>query len=285
MNGHFPLGEINPWRYFFILGFILASLFTLVNDDETRHVAEVFLQWQLQVHSGSLFFIATHLFLTSQLSGLNSALKLLVSAFIASLFYAPVSLLFDVYWLHDTDYTLAALVQECSDMIPTAMFSWLVVNLPWLTGLSLQRRIPLPETPPDTPTLAIARTIPISPPLAPLKAAEVIEPETKKLTAFLQLATVNSVDEIVYLKAELHYLKVVAHDFEKLILFNLKDAISALAEADEQHTMSQTHRSYWVNRAYIRSVKSKGRQATLLMSNDDKVLVSRNNMQKVKAWF
>ena len=60
MNGQFPIGTISPWRYFASIGFFIACLLSMSDDDNALPIWLNFIIWQVQVFSGLAFFIATN---------------------------------------------------------------------------------------------------------------------------------------------------------------------------------------------------------------------------------
>jgi LytTr DNA-binding domain len=77
---------------------------------------------------------------------------------------------------------------------------------------------------------------------------------------------------LLALEAEDHYLRVHTDLGSDLILLRLGDAIAELDEIDG----AQTHRSWWVSRAALASVRRGDGRATLTLSNGLEVPVSRS---------
>ena len=305
MNGQFPIGVISPWRYFLSLGFFVGCLFTLTSDTYDLPFWLHFIKWQFQVMSGLAFFILTHSLLTGVLAKAGEIIKLLISALIAVTLYTPVSLLVDVYIEREFTYTLSALMSEWGDMVPIALFTWVAINLPWLMGLSIQKQ-PKNEGVSGThereSTLQVVESndyknneahidLPkMSLDDVALESREAVndvvknENDLQQLNHFLKLSRIEQLDEVRCFKAELHYLRVITETQENLILYNLKDAIALIEAHLPQLEAGQTHRSYWVNRHYITRLIKKGREGCIVMSNGERVPVSRSNMNKVKQW-
>jgi hypothetical protein len=295
MNGQFPIGSISPWRYFACIGFFLACLLSISDDDNALPHWLNFVVWQVQVFSGLAFFIATHTLMKGVLARQNDLVKLAISSVIAVTIYVPFSLLRDVYIEHETAYTLYALFEEWQNMAPAALISWVAINLPWLSGFQIKRT--------DNTTSTSQETTQTIDNIANKNKSETIEPvtanpETTEPTVeqqdnsatqpdhdFLKIAKIDNIDSLICLKAELHYLKVVTEQEQHLILYNLKDAIEALSNIAPTLSTGQTHRSYWVNPNHAEKLLRKNREGELVLSNQDKVPVSRANMKKVKGWF
>ena len=84
---------------------------------------------------------------------------------------------------------------------------------------------------------------------------------------------------ILALKGEDHYVRVIGEARETLVLSRMRDAIASLGDDEGL----QVHRSWWVARDAIRSVRREGRAAILELSNGTDVPVSRENMAALKA--
>ena len=139
MSGQFKYGEISPWRYFIFIGFFIACLFTRISNENSLPIWLNFLKWQVQIFSAILFFVIVHTWLKGPLAKLGNISKLVLSALIAATLFTPFSLLADVYIEKETQYTLTALIQEWLDMVPTAVFTWVAINLPWQLGFKIQK--------------------------------------------------------------------------------------------------------------------------------------------------
>lgn len=156
-------------------------------------------------------------------------------------------------------------------MLPILIF-WLAINAPWLLGFRVELQNNQVKLLPDRrkrhhsdQSFSRERSAPSSVDGVGQSQSESRPPD------FFNLLPKAIHGDIVYLKAELHYLLVVTSSGRGLILYNLKDAIDQL---DPSKGM-QTHRSWWLNFDYIDSVKKVGRQGKAIMTNGDPVLISR----------
>ena len=178
-------------------------------------------------------------------------------------------------------------------MSPAALISWVAINLPWLSGFQIKRTDNTTSSSKEsTQTIDnIANKNETVKPVTvnPETTEPAVEPQDNSTTQpahdFLKIAKIDNIDSLICLKAELHYLKVVTEQEQHLILYNLKDAIEALANINPTLGEGQTHRSYWVNPTHAEKLLRKNREGELVLSNQDKVPVSRANMKKVKGWF
>jgi hypothetical protein len=309
MDGQFQIGAISPWRYFLCVGFVLACILSVSDDDNILPFWLNFIVWQGQVFLALGFFITTHTLMRGVLSKQNNFVKLIVSALIAVTLYVPISLLFDVYIEQETPYSIGALIEEWQNMVPPALISWIAINLPWVLGFKIEstHKQATEVQQPNTPNMDFttkqpergrshqgsssdtggALTQSVTPETVSNNAVELSTNEETQSRAqqFLQLANINAISELIYLKAELHYLNVVLESGSHLILYNLKDAIDDISSLSPELAFGQTHRSYWVNTAHIHSLEKKNREGALKMSNQTCVPVSRTHMSKVKSWL
>jgi len=273
MNGQFDIGEITPARYFFGIAAVLGLLFALITPgtDQDWDLMKRLLQWQLQALGPMAFLIATHLLLDRlpAFDRLNPWLKLFYSGLLGALLFSPLALLLDVWlaneiveknnWLH-------AWLRELGGFVPPVTICWIAINAPWLLGFRLNK-----TSQPDNHILI---------PNENLNTPE-LGNKQKSEPAFYSLLPDDIKDELVFLKAELHYLEVVTKKGKALILYNLKDAISDIGEIANYQGF-QPHRSFWVSKKYIKSLAKEGRQGKLQLANGESIPVSRRNMDKAR---
>ena len=85
--------------------------------------------------------------------------------------------------------------------------------------------------------------------------------------------------EIHALGSEDHYVRVYTAIGSTLLLIRLSDAIAEMVPIEGL----QTHRSWWVAKAGVKSVKKKNRSAEIILKCDDIIVpVSRNHMAALK---
>jgi len=80
------------------------------------------------------------------------------------------------------------------------------------------------------------------------------------------------------LQSEDHYLRAHTDKGEELILMRLSDAIDSLCDMDAL----QTHRSWWVARHGVESVKRSGAKVSLVLKSGAEAAVSRPNVKRLK---
>lgn len=275
MNRHFRLGDIDPLHYFSGIAFILGCVFSFISDEQNFPFWVVFVQWQIQAFATIAFFVLSHQLLFGRLGHLSEWARLIIAGVIASIFFTPFSLLIDVFWLETESYSLPFLIEEWLNMAPPAILCWVMINLPWVMGIEFSsiKKASFDQTEDANKDIQISIV------------EDTSETQTPELPHVLSLCDLKDVNDIIMLKAELHYLNVVSKQDQHLILYNLKDAIQDVEALLPKAGQWQTHRSYWVNKNKIEKLERKGREGILHFENGSTALVSRAHMTKVKAWF
>lgn len=81
------------------------------------------------------------------------------------------------------------------------------------------------------------------------------------------------------LKGEDHYVRVIGEAREELILMRMRDAIDRLDHADGL----RVHRSWWVAKKAVASVRRDGRTAVITLTSGHEVAVARDMMPQLRA--
>jgi hypothetical protein len=76
--------------------------------------------------------------------------------------------------------------------------------------------------------------------------------------------------DILAIKAEQHYIRIITPKKQYMVLYRFSDAIRELDEAMGQ----QVHRSYWINKSAIAAVHAKAKDFSIRLSNGEEVPVS-----------
>ncbi len=255
MNGQFDIGGISPAKYFFSIAVVLGLLFALISTDQDRHIALIFLQWQLQAVVPMALMIGAHrLLLSSRLfAGLNPWLGLAISGALGATLFSPVALGIDVWLDGDLPGSLAAeLLDEWLSVMPPVTICWLALNAPWQLGYRLEKAQSSSSSNNATADSPVAEFLAQLPP--------------------------DKQGRILLLKSELHYLQVVTENGSTLILYNLSDAVAQLPPS----LGMMVHRSYWVAFDAIEEFTRRGRQGELRLVNGERVPVSRNRLAEVE---
>lgn len=254
-------------RYFLTIGGALGLAFGLVTEPVMPGVTGAlrhFLQWQLQTILPICLLMMLQIFISkipySRRGGPWPSL--IITGLLASLLFAPLGLLIDTEFLGDP-YTLEQLIDEFVGLAPPVMLCWTAMNAPIVADLRSENtpRESIPERPDK---ICASSTTTIKPTVNP---------------AFFRLLSENKRGELIYLKAELHYLSVVTTNGCSLILYNLRDAIQELPT----NIGVQTHRSYWVAFDQVKSLHKTGREGEIKLLNGLRIPVSRARLKGVTA--
>lgn len=258
MNGQFELGAVTPQRYFFGIAVVLGLLFATIGElDEGASWWSHYLIWQLQTLIPMALFVGCHLLLGqfSFAANLNPWLQLLISGGLGAVLFTPINLGLDVVLQGEVlmdQQILSALLSEITSMGPTAMISWVAINAPWVLGYRF-------EAAPNTTSVERSAGV------------------TAAQPHFMSLIPEDKRGELLYLKADLHYLSVYSSQGHALVLYNLRDAIDELPE----DVGFQCHRSYWVCLQQVASLERTGRQGEIELKDGSKVPVSRSFLASV----
>lgn len=260
MNGQFDLGAVTPVRYFFGIAAVLGLLLGFTNTEEGGHQLVLgLLQWLLQAVGimGCLVVAHVQLLRWAWFEKQRPWLQLVSSGTLGSLAFAPAGVLID-HWLGGEVIANGAWLAETLDeflgVAPPAVVCWAAINAPWILGFRIERSETVPADAEDTPSQ---------------------EPD------FFSLLPADIRGKVVYLQAELHYITVVTIHGRALVLYNLRDAITELESLGVAGL--QCHRSFWVAEEFIVSLRKKGRQGELCLTNGEAVPVSRRSMESVTA--
>ena len=269
------LGRIHTRRYFAGIALFLALLFTVLGPEGSVESSVLlrFLQWLLQVSFPLAMLIAVHLLLSrsTAFDRLGPWVKLSLSGLLGGLLFAPVALALDFAFgidawpgLDRPGQLFALVADEALGVVPPTLLVWLGINAPRVLRLDFSGAGREPADPVLHPPVAAG-----APP------AQVARPTP----GFLGQVPAALGQDIVYLMAELHYLRVVTTGGKALVLYNLRDAIDELpADAG-----IQTHRSFWAAFAHIEKVVTRDGRTVLSMRDGSAVPVSRRQTTRVRA--
>jgi DNA-binding LytR/AlgR family response regulator len=299
MNGQFPLGHINPFKYFFGLACLFAVLFTFMGKSEHGNIVLYFLQWLLQTNLAMGFLILTHLLLSRFKLPLKGWKKIMLSGLLTTIIFSPISLLIDLYIESTTVFTVRELLNEWGNMAPPVIICWLAINMPWLLGFNFNyahKKVTEKNLQPTKyltdvgDELASKQTIEQNTEQKQVQQSEqqpdtTLQKNNTPQDEFTQLVDKIGAENIVFLKSELHYLTIGSLNEEQLILYTLKNAVAILEGHYGLAQLGQVHRSYWVNRNHIQSLQQSGREGIIAVTGDYQVMVSRTHLKKVKSWF
>lgn len=259
MNGQFQIGEFSPAKLFVTISAILGVLFALVTESN-QHFFQHFLQWQIQTTGAVILILCTHLLLFKFAIPIrNPWWKIISSGVLGAALFSPIALMADIFLGGEQIQGpfLHALIDELLAILPPMLIAWLAMNTPWLFGFRLHQ-------------LQSDKNFSKS---NKIKNEKANHPEPD----FLRSTKLQNATEVLYIKSELHYLNVISSNNKELVLLSLKEAIEQLERANIKGV--QSHRGYWVSETSITTAQRVGRQAEFILTNGDKVPISRKNVQ------
>jgi len=84
---------------------------------------------------------------------------------------------------------------------------------------------------------------------------------------------------VLALKGEDHYVRIIGEEREELVLMRMRDAIERLEGADGL----RIHRSWWVAKNAVVSVRRDGRTAIITLTGNHEAPVARDMMPQLRA--
>jgi len=259
------------FRYYFWVGLALILIFTFLKPAGTHDsgLVERFLIWMLQIAVLLPLLIGLHMLLQSinVFNHLNPWLKLTLSGILGSALFVPFGLVIDYFFNLDDWSGIAKLKQampiileEIGNSLMPVTLTWIAINAPRILKLNFKELNTAGSTAaaPDESKAALGSS-----------------------NDFLTLIPKVIGNDIVYLKSELHYVRVVTIVGERLVLYNLKDAIADLKPDVEG---IQTHRSYWVSSHHIQSMTVDRGRNFILTTGSRHIPVSRRKLSDIRQY-
>ncbi|TQV73154.1 LytTR family transcriptional regulator [Aliikangiella marina] len=278
MSGQFNFGDVKPSQYFLGIAAVLGLLFFLISpaSEDSRSWINM-LQWQVQTLGPMLFLIVIHaaLLQLGWFQRLGVWLKLVVSGGLATLAFTPIALFSDVVFANESvtrENVVEALWEEWGAMGPPVLLCWLAINAPFILGLKLIRQTELTATR-NSSDESSAKKLPAN------NSRQFDSTKEETSSPIFKMIPTALGNDIIFLKAELHYLSVTTTLGNSLILYNIKDAESELPDDNG----FRCHRSYWVAKKHIDSFKRQGRQGIIRLTNGEEVPVSRRYLSELTA--
>ena len=262
----FNIGKVSPVKYYLFVAGALGLLIALV----TRELATPYglfwhiVQWQIQSQMAIWLLVLAHLSLTRYVHILKMKpfVQLVVAGLFGGLMFSlPASAMDIIFKIDPVPTTLYAFILSWLDELGGSIFpvclAWIVINFPWILGLRLTNETTAGSDEVKRPNSQAINTRP----------------------PFGYLVSDHIWGDLLYLKAELQYIKVITSKGQELILYSLREAMNELS----QSSGVQVHRSYWVASSTIESFRSKGRQGELVLVDGTIVPVSRAKVSQVKS--
>jgi hypothetical protein len=269
------LGKVDTRRYFLVVTLVLVLLFAWLGPEGTAKgsFGLALLQWSVQVAGPLGLAVASQMLLSlnERFERLGPWWKLMVSGVLGGLLFSPIALAMDFWLGADDDVTLKAAgglfrlwLDEVVGVVPPVVLVWVAINAPRVLNLDFSDRS-------DSP-------------LAGSSVDSVVQrhddgPPDGRRSGFRALVPPGLGQDIVYLKAELHYLRVVTPRGSALVLYALRDAVAELADDGGV----QPHRSFWVALGHVLDVKRTGKGWRLVVTGGVEVPVSRRRQASVRA--
>ncbi|MGD9019840.1 MAG: LytTR family DNA-binding domain-containing protein [Desulfuromonadales bacterium] len=262
----FDVGKVSPVKYYFFVAGALGLLIALVTREQATPYGLLghIVQWQIQSQLAIWLLVLAHIGLTRYIHVLRMKpfVQLVVAGLLGGLMFSlPASAMDIIFKVDPAPRTLYAFVISWFDELGGSIFpvclSWIVINTPWILGLRLTYE-----------------TTSVSDEIKPSSSQAV-----DSRPPFADLVRDDIWGDLLYLKAELQYIKVVTSNGQELILYSLRKAMNELP----QSAGLQVHRSYWVASPAIELFRSKGRQGELALVDGATVPVSRAKANQVKS--
>jgi hypothetical protein len=260
------------FKYYFWAGLSLILIFTVIKPagtDDTG-LTDRFVIWTIQIALLLPMLIGLHILLQSSnvFNHLNPWLKLTLSGIMGAVLFVPFGLGIDyVFNLDDWEGitnlggALPIIAEEIVNTLLPVTLTWIAINAPRILELNFKE---------------------LNASVSPAAKPETKEAAVKASNAFLSNIPTEIGNDIIYLKSELHYVRVVTSLGERLVLFNLKDAIADLETFMEG---IQTHRSYWVSGRHIESMLSDKNTKFIHTTSGQKIPVSRRKLSETRQYM
>lgn len=276
MSGYFNLGDISPRNYFLVISSCLGLLFAWISRDGSNvPILQLIIVWQANALVSIGIAISVHILLLkhAHISKVNPWLQLVLSGIIGSTLFSPIALLIDFVLMNEPIPANIASewMDEYEGVAPSVTFAWIAMNAPWLMGYRFEKHSI--DSKPDTNSLKNASTN--------CNIKQYTQQPISNLNALYKALPYDIGKNIIYMKAELHYVKVTTTQGKALVLFNLSDA-AALFSDNEGYLC---HRSYWVAKKHISHFQKIGRGGELTLSNNNKIPVSKRKLSSFTTWL
>jgi hypothetical protein len=259
--------NISIQNYLLVWGIFLISLFSFLNPTATSNLdiitATVTWVFNICLPLVILTTLQVQLQNINLFNQVNSWLKIVLVALFATLVFTPLAISFDQFFdereysrINSNEFWLEYLAEFTAILFPLTL-CWLIINAPFLLRLNfnpLNEIIPKPDSNKSAAILA------------------------KNTSSFIAKISKRIGTDIIYMKSELHYTKVVSATGKELILYNFSEAMQEIERLVEG---VQIHRSYWVAKEYIFKVTNQ----ELILLSGEKIPVSRRKMAEVKKYF
>jgi len=267
-----------------VVGTVLVFLFVLMKPEATSGyaVSERLLFWSAHIGLGLVsILLASKLTRHRLVRNAPPWLTILLTGLVGAAILAPLYLLLEELvptrladepddWLDlfAMRGPIHSVVAEFLEVTPVFLAAWFAVNLPLLVS-----RPELGDSPPGGPGgPGSGRNDKPTPRQSP-------EVENAGGSFYSRLPRIIGRD-IILVSSDMHYLHVYTTLGKCMILGTIRDAIEQLGDNG-----MLVHRSHWVAHKHVNRLARRGRSWECVMSNDQRVPISRRNQSKVGEWY
>lgn len=277
MNSRLSFWSIDARLYFLIATLFLTLIFASLNPEGSENVSGIALLglWFLQTAIPMALLVICHMALSliPRFDRLGPWKKVTISGLLGALLFSPMALAIDILFgnepvatLFDAGDFMTAWLDELFGVAPPIILVWLALNTPQILRINFDHKSEISEDQVQGKGL---------------QGGEVPRPSSSDnaTPGFMNLLPKSLGQQLVYIQAELHYIRVVTLEGEALILYNLKDAIADLSP----ELGIQTHRSYWIAQDQIKSLKRHNSHFSVEVTTGQWIPVSRRRARTVQA--
>jgi hypothetical protein len=218
-----------------------------------------FFVWIFTLGISASLLVITHRLLRTILKKLNPWLTSFIEALVGSLFFAPIAYWIDVFLGSDEGYffSIDGMLKEFGHVFLPIQICWALINSPRIFGYVRPKKL-------DREVL--------------LSSDKHMEDQDIGLSGtFLERLPAQIGRDVVYLKAEKQYVKVVTTKGHALVHATFNDAILSFSPK----VGLKIHRSIWVVKHHIKEIDKNSRVA--IVSNGDSLPISRRLFSQIYA--
>ncbi|MES0879934.1 LytTR family DNA-binding domain-containing protein [Roseibium sp. SCP14] len=105
-----------------------------------------------------------------------------------------------------------------------------------------------------------------------------VEPSPPKLSDLIEGVSADLGEDLIRMAAQDHYVEIVTNQGRALVTEKFSDCVAKL----EHFNGMQCHRSHWISLAHVQNVERSGSAYSCLMTNGDRIPVSRRRWTDLK---
>jgi hypothetical protein len=256
-------GNFSITRYFFIVGLFLALLFTSLEPKGSEGLGKLislpFWCIHMLIALSILIYLQKLSFRLEILKNRPWHLLTLNGCVGALIFSIPAHFLdyfFGMQGNSNPSIFSSDFVNEVGGVFIPVASTWILINAPWLLQLNFKSK---------------------NQDLTSSSSTQILPKETGLNDKKNILCSSIIKHEVIAISSELHYLRIYTSTKQHLILGALKDAIKEFPE----NSGIQTHRSHWVSKKYVKSLKDIESGTACIMQNELIIPVSRRKKSEI----